>query len=271
MYKALQTLLLCVITIGLFTSAGMPDRKFDRICKKAGYVYIPSGATIVDGKTVTIQGFYMSAGEITNEQYRVFLDSLTARGDSSKLKDAAVHSEKWRLPNSSMEAIEQQYFYHAAFDHYPVVNISQEGARLYCAWLEEQLKAKGLQVKVRLPLKSEWVMAARGGHSGNIYPWSGDHLRDSKGLYLANYKTEKSADDGGYLTTISKSYKPNDYGLFNMAGNVSEWISDTGTALGGNWWSEPEFLKIDAQPEFPMASDPTPFIGFRPVFTAVTQ
>lgn len=271
MVLTVRTLLLCLITFTLFTAAELPDRKVNRICKKAGFVYIPSGATIVDGKSVTIQGFYMSAGEITNEQYRAFLDTLTARGDSIKLLDAAVHSEKWQLPNSSMDDIEKQYFTHPAFDHYPVVNISQAGARLYCAWLEEQLQAKGIQVKVRLPLKSEWVMAARGGHSGNMYPWTGNQLRDSKGLYLANYKTEKSADDGGYLTTISKSYKPNDYGLFNMAGNVSEWISDTGTCIGGNWWSEPQYLKIDAPSEFPMASDPSPFIGFRPVFTMEMQ
>lgn len=271
MYKILRSLLLCVIIVGLFTSADIPDRKVNRVCKKAGFTYIPSGATIVDGKSVTIQGFYISVAEITNEQYRAFLDTLTARGDSAKLIDAAVHSEKWNLPNSSMESIEKQYFFHPAFDHYPVVNISQAGARLYCDWLEEQLHAKGLNVQVRLPLKSEWVMAARGGRSGNVFPWEGEHLRDSKGLYLANYKTEKSAEDGGYLTAISKSYKPNDYGLYNMAGNVSEWISDIGICIGGNWWSEPEYLKIDAKPEFPMASDPSPFIGFRPVFTFVHE
>lgn len=269
MKRCLRFQLFVLLSFVLFVSADNPERTAKKAFKKAGYIYVPSGATLVNGNLTTVQGFYISEGEISNAQYRDFLDSLTASGDSAALAEAKVYPEKWNIPYSSMENFEKHYFTHPAYDHYPVVNITQQGARLYCEWLEKQFAAKGIRVQVRLPERAEWVMAARGGHSGNIYPWTGEALRDKRGLYLANYKTEKTSDDGSYITAITKSYKPNDYGLFNMAGNVSEWIADKGICIGGNWWSEPEYLKIDAPPEFPLASDPSPFIGFRPVFTVV--
>ncbi len=253
----------------LLTAATSPvGNQPDKILKKQGFVRIPSGATLVDGKDVTVQSFYIAAAEVTNKQYRIFLDSLKAQGKTEELKIADVRSEKWIMPNSQMEAFEQHYFTHPAYDEYPVVNISQQAATMYCTWLEQQLAAKGLQVRVRLPEKVEWVMAARGGHAGNIYAWNGTELRNKRGIYLANFKTEHLADDGTYITAISRSYFPNDYGLYNMSGNVSEWLSTPGICIGGNWWSEAEYLRIDAPPEFPNAADASPFIGFRPVITA---
>lgn len=235
--------------------------------KKMGFVYIPSGTTTVDGKALTINGFYMQQGEVSNEEYRMFLADLQAQGKTEAYEIANVRSEKWLLPNSDMETIKNQYFTHEAFSKYPVVNVSQEGARLYCAWKEEKLKEVGVTAKVRLPEMAEWVYAAHGGVPGSIYPWVGSELRNSKGIYLANYKTEKMSDDGGYLTTISKSYFPNGYDLYNMSGNVSEWISTDGQTKGGSWWSEPEYLRIDAPQEYPYSTDASPFIGFRTVVT----
>ena len=260
------TALLSLFTlITAFTPAG---NKPEKILKKQGFTLIPSGATIVDGKDVTVQSFFVSTSEITNAQYTAFLDALKAQGRDADLQIAAVQNEKWKLPNSDMKAYAEQYFSHPAYAGYPVVNISQQAAKMYCAWLEQQLQKQGLQVKVRLPEKTEWVMAARGGHAGNIYAWNGHALRNKRGVYMANFKTEHLADDGSYIIAPSRSYFPNDYKLYNMSGNVSEWLSTTGICIGGNWWSPEEFIRIDAAPEFPMSGDASPFIGFRPVITA---
>lgn len=263
----MKKLLLLLIPIIICSSNAPSPAKPEKTLKKAGYVFVPSGATLVDGKEVTVNRFYISAGEITNEQYREFLDSVKASGDSAAFKAADVQKEKWLLPYSSMESISELYFTHPAYDHYPVVNITQEAATMYCIWLQQQLQNKGVQCKVRLPEKAEWVIAARGGHVANKYAWEGNEVRNKRGIYLANYKTEHSAEDGGYLTTISKSYWPNDYGIYNMCGNVSEWLSNAGACIGGNWNSPLEFISIDAAAEFPYSTAASPFIGFRPVIS----
>jgi len=237
--------------------------------KKIGYVFVPSGATIVDGTVVTVQGFYIAETEVSNASYRVFLDSLKAAHDTLGLEIANMDSTKWNLPNASMESIVAFYGNHTAFKEYPAVNVSQEGAKLYCQWLEKKLNQQGIRAKVRLPEKAEWVMAARGGHAGNIYAWDGDALRNKRGIYLANFKTEHTAEDGTYLTAITRSYPPNDYGIYNMCGNVSEWLADYGMSKGGSWWSEAEFIRIDAPQEYPVSSTASPFIGFRPVISII--
>src|SRR3546814_10539815 len=64
---------------------------------------------------------------------------------------------------------------------------------------------------------------------GADYPWGGPYIRNSKGCLLANFKPGRGnyADDGGLYTVHVKSYFPNDYGLYTMAGNVAEWPSST--------------------------------------------
>lgn len=265
-YLTSTLLILCLITL---TTSFSPQKQA-KVMKKQGFVFVPSGATTVDGINLTINGFYMQAGEVTNKEYRTFLEDLKAKGKTAEYEVANVQSEKWILPFSSLEEMKEHYFTHPAFDNYPVVNISQQAARLYCTWLEEQLKANGVGAKVRLPEKAEWVYAAHGGIQGSIYPWEGNELRNKKGIYLANYKTSSLSEDGAYMTAISKSYFPNGFDLYNMSGNVSEWISTDGETKGGNWWSEPEYLRIDAAQEFPYSTEASPFIGFRTVVTVTS-
>jgi len=79
----------------------------------------------------------------------------------------------------------------------------------------------------RLPTEHEWEYAARGGHESAPYPWGGYYLRNAKGCLLANFKPGRGnyPEDGGLYTVKADAYFPNDFGLFNMAGNVSEWTS----------------------------------------------
>ncbi len=126
------------------------------------------------------------------------------------------------------------YFVHPAYDNYPVVGVSWKQARAFCIWrsnmLNDYLEAGG-EYRVndfRLPTESEWEWAARGGLDQSPYPWGGPYIRNSNGCFLGNYKPLRGnyIDDGGVQTLIVAHFAPNDFGLYDMAGNVAEWCSD---------------------------------------------
>ena len=79
-----------------------------------------------------------------------------------------------------------------------------------------------------MPTESEWEYASRGGLKHSPYPWGGPYIRNANGCFLANFKPMRGnyIDDGGFHTVHVFSYSPNEYGLFNMAGNVAEWTSN---------------------------------------------
>ncbi len=139
------------------------------------------------------------------------------------------------------EPMTRQYFTHPAYDDYPVVGVSWKMASAFCYWrtmLWKQYEDRNgiLTDEFRLPTEHEWEYAARGGNSLAPYPWGGYYLRNTKGCLLANFKPGRGnyPEDGGMYTVRADAYFPNDYGLYNMAGNVSEW---TQTAFHENAYS----------------------------------
>ena len=128
----------------------------------------------------------------------------------------------------------QMYFWHPAYDEYPVVGVNWKQARAFCIWrtqlLNSYLEENGNSFvqDFRLPSESEWEYAARGGLDLSPYPWGGPYVRNSRGCFLGNFKPMRGnyMDDGGVYTVKTTSYWPNDYGLYCMAGNVSEWTSN---------------------------------------------
>lgn len=156
------------------------------------------------------------------------------------------------------EPFARNYFWHPAFDDYPVVGVNWKMAKAFCSWRSELWnKYRGAQVnteRFRLPTESEWEYAARGGKDLSPYPWGGPYVRNAKGCLLANFKPGRGnyPEDGGMTTVPADAYFPNDYGLFCMAGNVAEW---TETAYEPNAYSfvhdlNPD-LKYDAQEDDP--------------------
>lgn len=120
-----------------------------------------------------------------------------------------------------------KYFILNAYDHYPVVGVTWEQAKAFCAWRTNYYNSKHAYVgqDYRLPTEAEFEWAARGNKQQAMYPWGGPYIRDAKGCFLANFKPMRGnyRADGAVRTAKVASYPPNGYGLYDMAGNVSEW------------------------------------------------
>ena len=133
------------------------------------------------------------------------------------------------------EPMTDEYFWHPAFDDYPVVGINWNQAVAFTKWRTQIMNGylkRNNELTLpdfRLPTESEWEYAARGGMDLSPYPWGGPYTRNHKGCFLANFKPLRGnyTADGGLRSVKVASYNPNPYGLYDMAGNVSEWTSNT--------------------------------------------
>jgi gliding motility-associated lipoprotein GldK len=204
------------------------------------------------------------------------------------------------------EPMTRQYFSHPAFDDYPVVGVRWDQANAFSHWrtrfLEDYLisRKKSMIDPFRLPSEHEWEYAARGGKKSAPYPWGGPYTRNQKGCLMANFKPVRGnyQDDGGFYTVRTDSYFPNDYGLYNMAGNVAEWTSsafyensytfvhdmnpdmkydhnklDNETmkrkVLRGGSWKDVAFLIQNGTRSYEYADSSKSYIGFRCVTSAL--
>lgn len=123
----------------------------------------------------------------------------------------AVDGANWLHPFGPGSSIEDR------LDH-PVVHVSYNDALAYCAWAGK-----------RLPTEAEWEKAARGGLSGKRFPW-GDELTPGGehrcNIWQGEFPDHNSAEDGYRFTAPVDAFEPNEYGLYNVAGNVWEWSAD---------------------------------------------
>ena len=206
---------------------------------------------IAHQKQITISSFYMDDMEINNNKYRQFLygptdnerkgskvvyEALLDTIDPTMIDVVVPDTAVWvrDFAYSYNEPLLENYFWHPAFDDYPVVGVNWYAAAEFCRWrtalLNQYREEKKLPAmpRFRLPTEAEWEYAARGGYEHKLYPWQGPYLRNSKGCFLANFKPGRGdyiADNFEYTAPID-AYWPNDYGLFNMPGNVAEWCED---------------------------------------------
>jgi len=154
--------------------------------------------------TVTVSGFYsgfyMDKTEVTNRQFKAFVDanSQWGKGRISSQYHNGNYLKDWS-GNS----------YPSGKGDHPVVYVSWYAADEYAKWAGK-----------RLPTEAEWEYAARGGLEGKKYPWGNSISHDR-----ANY-SGTGGKDRWSGTALVGSFPPNGYGLYDMAGNVWEWCSD---------------------------------------------
>jgi sulfatase modifying factor 1 len=192
-------------------------------------------------KQVTIAGFYMDETEITNNEYRQFVnaimtDSVEALGEDYIKTELYPDTTVWvrDFTYHMGDPLLEYYYSHPAFDDYPVVGVDWFAARYFCTWRTKLKNTVAEETgdapypNFRLPSEAEWEYAARGGREGATFPWGGPYVRNTKGCMLANFKPGRGdyASDGYAYTSEVGSYFPNDFGLYDMAGNVSEWCDD---------------------------------------------
>ena len=132
------------------------------------------------------------------------------------------------------EPMAKAYFWYPAYDYYPVVGVTWKQASAFCVWrtmLKNASQAAAGDAALqdyRLPTESEWEYAARGGLDLMMYPWGGLYTRNYSGCHVANFKPMRGNyyDDGGVQTLMVATFDPNEFGLYDMGGNVAEWTSN---------------------------------------------
>lgn len=229
-----------------------------------GMVWIPAGTFAMGSQTgaddcrpihdVSVDGFWIDQTEVTNRQFREFVDAtgyVTVAERTPDPKDfpgappellvpgaivfnppdhrvpldnafqwwAWKPGASWRHPEGPGSSIDDR------LDH-PVVQVAWEDAAAYAKWAGK-----------RLPTEAEWEFAARGGLKQQTYVW-GDkkHPQDKwmANVWSGDFPAQNTREDGYTYSAPVKTFPPNAYGLYDMSGNVWEWVSD---------WYRPDYYK----------------------------
>ncbi|MCC9041775.1 gliding motility lipoprotein GldK [Myroides sp. M-43] len=265
-------------------------------------LYIPAsetynGMTTFDNSKLRFKYSYVDVDAATRDRSN---ENRGKRNRHLKTETLLIYPDTTRwikeFQYSYNEPMHNDYFWHEAFGDYPVVGVNWNQAKAFAAWRSMYknnfLKDSKQTIEInefRLPMESEWEYAARGGLEGAMYPWGGPYATDEKGCFMANFKPTRYdyAADGALYTASVRSYPPNGYNLYNMAGNVAEWTSTTydpssyshmsalkprnrpsdsplKVVRGGSWRDPAYFLQVSTR-DSEYADSARSYVGFRTV------
>lgn len=253
-----------------------------------GMVWVPGGEFLMGSDDpeslpdeqpvhqVYVDGFWMDETEITNAQFRTFVEAtgrLTTAERTPTVEEIMAQlppgspepdpdslvagSLTFRLPRGDEPADRVLDWWMwtpgadwrhpfgpdssiEGLDDHPVVHISYDDARAYAKWAGK-----------RLPTEAEWECAARGGLMQNTYAWGNIKHPDGAhraNIWQGNFPRENTVEDGFIATAAVKSFPPNRFGLYDMSGNVWEWCAD---------WYRPDTYEADASNGGALRVNPT--------------
>ena len=270
------------ILITLISSSCSIKKKMQRERKLIGvsnnaYSYLKMDRISAD----SIKVYYAMQTEVSNKDYRVFLNYLKHNKTENIYKICAPDSTMWfkiGFKDSVLsDSMFRYYHNHSKFDNYPVVNITKYAAVLYSEWLSE-IDPGGVY-EYRLPRINEWDKLFC-NTKDTMFTWKGSYWRNSENELLANfalldqrkvkysnldssYKEKFMLEDFNFMVAGPKSvysHYHNDCGFYNICGNVSEFILDVNFTKGGSWLSPISYLTKNAiENEY----SPNPATGFR--------
>jgi len=239
---------------------------FNGDTSRAGMVSIPGGVFMMGADNdqadkdeypkhkVILDPFWIDQHEVTNDQFAKFIESTgyvttaerkpdweelkkqlppgTPKPDESLLVAASLvftppaqevdlndYSQWWAwVPGASWKHPEGPDSDIDGKGNYPVIHVSWDDAMAYCKWAGK-----------RLPTEAEWEYASRGGLNNKIYPWGDDHINKGKAkanTWEGNFPYKNTGFDTFKGIAPVKSFAPNGFGLYDMAGNVWEWCLD---------------------------------------------
>jgi formylglycine-generating enzyme required for sulfatase activity len=241
-------------------------------------VFISGGSFVMGGDSlwgradefpkheVKVSSFYMDQHEVTNAQFRAFVDATgyvttaerkpdweelkkqvpvgTPRPADSVLVAASLvfsppnhpvsldNSAAWWdwIPGADWRHPQGPKSNIEGKDNYPVVQVSWDDAKAYADWVGK-----------RLPTEAEWEYAARGGKPKSIYPWGNEPIEQGKvkaNSWQGRFPNENTEKDKYYRAALVMTFQPNGFGLYDMAGNVWEWCND---------WYRPDYYSTCAK------------------------
>lgn len=264
----------------LVIEAPLPDGTVTRMVLVPGGEFImglkdedPLGIQPAGNIRIAVNAYFLDQYEVTNGQYRAFLESLNEEDRKKMLPDSLAWAREIGVSWST-------YFWSEGYSSYPVVCVDWHQAKRFALWAGK-----------RLPRETEWEYAARSGVSGRIYPWEGIYSRNTiTGEVLANFAPDGDyAADGFVVTSPVGVFPPNNFRLYDMAGNVAEWCEDAyfpsykvlkssfnqiitpsyrndaetrKIVRGGSWASNEFFIGVGVR-DYKFSKTTSPRLGFR--------